>query len=74
MIKRSQTTTLGVKSASYTVNELLPFDHPAQEIGSSAESTLSEASSAAADMVDRVANHGAVLDDAAAVSLVSVSV
>ncbi|CAM9609633.1 unnamed protein product, partial [Ectocarpus fasciculatus] len=44
-----------------------------QEIGSSAESTLSEASSAAADMVDRVANHGAVLDDAAAVSLVSVT-
>ncbi|CBJ29023.1 conserved unknown protein [Ectocarpus siliculosus] len=44
-----------------------------QEIGSSAESTLSEASSAAADMVDRVANHGAVLDDAAAVSLVLVT-
>ncbi|CAM9100098.1 unnamed protein product [Ectocarpus sp. 8 AP-2014] len=44
-----------------------------QEIGSSTESTLSEASRAAADMVDRVANHGAVLDDAAAVSLVSVT-
>lgn len=53
--------------------DILPFDHPAQEIGSSAESTLSEASSAAADMVDRVVNHGTVLDDAAAVSLVSVS-
>lgn len=48
--------------------------HLVQDYGSASESTLSEASDAVADMVERVAFHGVGLDDAAALSLVSVGV
>lgn len=50
-----------------------PYQCLAQDIGSLSESTITEASSTVADMVDSVDEGGMTLDDAAAVSLVSVS-
>lgn len=50
-----------------------PLLFPAQDVRSHSESTLNEAGRTVADMVEGVAERGLSLDDAAAVSLVSVS-